>query len=71
MTDAMISISKETQNKINELAKNQGKTTSELVEEMVNLYINQKARKIPKSIGKGRSEVQNLSERVDELLWND
>ena len=71
MTDAMISISKETQNKINELAKKQGKTTSELVEEMVNLYINQKARKIPKSIGKGRSEVQNLSERVDELLWND
>ena len=71
MTDAMISTSKETQNKINELAKKQGKTTSELVEEMVNLYINQKARKIPKSIGKGRSEVQNLSERVDELLWND
>jgi hypothetical protein len=71
MTDTMISLSEESQTKLRQLAQEQGKTPTEVIEEMIHFYITHQSKKMPKCLGKGKSNLSNLSERVDELLWQD
>lgn len=71
MTDTMISLSEESQTKLRQLAQEQGKTPSEVIEEMIHFYLTHQTQKVPKSLGKGQSNLSDLSERVDELLWQD
>jgi hypothetical protein len=59
------------QENLEAIAKNQDKTVLDLVQEALNLYIFALQRIQPKSIGMGESEHSDLSERVDDLLWQD
>jgi hypothetical protein len=59
------------QENLEAIAKNQDKTVLDLVQEALNLYIFALQRIQPKSIGMGESEQSDLSERVDDLLWQD
>jgi len=60
-----------TQKTLEEIAKNQDKTVEDLVQEAINLYIFALQKVQPQSIGMGNSQYSDLSERVDELLWQD
>lgn len=51
MTDAMISLSEDTQTKLHQLAQQQGKTPSEMMEEMINFYLTHQTKKTPKCLG--------------------
>ncbi len=57
------------QRNLQELAKQQGKTIDEIIQDAIKLYMISAQKKQPQSIGIGKSSVGNLSERVDELLW--
>lgn len=59
------------QENLEAIAKNQDKTVLDLVQEALNLYIFALQRIQPKSIGMGESEYSDLSERVDDLLWQE
>jgi len=59
MTDAMISLSEDTQTKLHQLAQQQGKTPSEMMEEMINFYLTHQTKKTPKCLGKGQSNLSN------------
>jgi len=61
----------DTEQALQELALQQGKTTADLVQEAIRLYLCTNQKKQPKSIGLGRSNQTNLSERVDALLWQE
>ncbi|MDB9504714.1 hypothetical protein PN441_16670 [Spirulina major CS-329] len=56
---------------LEEIAKRQDKTVFELVQEAVSLYIFAMQKVQPQSVGMGRSEYSDLSERVDDLLWQE
>lgn len=53
------------------IARNQDKTVLDLVQEVLNSYVVTLQKVEPKSIGIGESEYSDLSERVDDLLWQD
>ena len=59
------------QQTLEQLAVGQNKTVEDLVQEALDLYIFAAQKVQPKSVGMGRSQYSNLSERVDELLWQD
>lgn len=66
-----ITLPENLQQSLQEIADAQGRNPKEVLEDALKLYLaSQKTGKLlPKSIGMGSSEVTNLSERVDELLW--
>jgi hypothetical protein len=71
MKPTVIYLPEETELALQEIASQKGKTPSEIVQEMVNQYLFKKKKPRPKCIGMGDSGMTNLSERVDELLWQD
>jgi hypothetical protein len=71
MKPTIIYLPEETELALQEIASQKGKTPSEIVQEMVNQYLFKKKKPRPKCIGMGDSGMTNLSERVDELLWQD
>lgn len=66
-----ITLSEETQQLLQELAIQKGKTTQTLIEEAIHLYLSTHHKRQPRSIGMGQSSIPDLSERVDELLWQE
>lgn len=68
-----ITLPENLQQSLMDFAQAQGLTINAVIEEALNLYLtSQKMTKpLPKSIGMGSSEITDLSERVDELLWQD
>lgn len=71
MKPTVIYLPEETELALQEFAKQQGKTPAAIVQEMVNQHFFKKRKPRPKCIGMGDSGMTNLSERVDELLWQD
>ena len=71
MKPTIIYLPEETELALQEIATQKGKTPSEIVQEMVNQYLFKKKKPRPKCIGMGDSGMTNLSEQVDELLWQD
>jgi len=53
------------------IARNQDKTVLDLVQEVLNSYVVTLQKIEPKSIGISKSEYSDLSERVDDLLWQE
>jgi hypothetical protein len=55
---------------LKELARRQGRAAAELVREAVGEYTSRQpsSKKLPRSLGAGRSGRGDLSERADELL---
>jgi hypothetical protein len=71
MKPTIIYLPEETELALQEIATQKGKTPSEIVQEMVNQYIFKKKKPRHECIGMGDNGLTNLSERVDELLWQD
>jgi predicted transcriptional regulator len=68
-----ITLSETLQQSLKKIADTQGKSINQVLEEALNLYVASQTttKPIAKSIGMGSSEITDLSERVDELLWQD
>jgi hypothetical protein len=71
MKPTTIYLPEETEIALQEIAKQNGKTLSEIIQEMVKEYSLTKKKLLPKCVGMGNSGMFDLSERVDELLWQD
>ena len=71
MKQTIIYLPEETEASLQELANQTGKSISELIQELINNYLNQKSQKLPKSVGMGASGRSDLSSKIDELLWTE
>ncbi len=71
MKQTIIYLPEETEANLQELAKQTGKSVSELIQEVISNYLTQKAQKLPKSVGMGASGRSDLSSKIDELLWTE
>lgn len=71
MKPTTIYLPEETEANLQELAKETEKSVSELIQELINNYLSQTTKKLPKSIGMGASGRSDLSSRTDELLWTE
>lgn len=69
MQPTTVLLNETTQRNLQELAEQQGKTIDEVVQDAIQFYILSSQKRQAKSIGIGKSNVGDLSERVDELLW--
>lgn len=50
------------------IARREGRKPAELIREAIGEYAHRHARKLPRSLGAGRSGKGNLSERAEALL---
>lgn len=71
MQPTTVLLSEATQKNLQALAEQQGKTIDEIMQEAIQFYFLSIQKKQPKSIGIGKSNLTDLSERVDELLWQE
>lgn len=69
MKQTIIYLPEDTEANLQELASENGKSVSELIQEVINNYVSQTTKKLPKSVGMGASGRSDLSSKVDELLW--
>jgi predicted transcriptional regulator len=56
---------------LQQLVSQTGKPESELIGEAIEAYLESQNRPLPRSIGIGASDRGDLSDRVDDLLWQD
>ncbi|MGI0479264.1 hypothetical protein ACN4EE_00585 [Geminocystis sp. CENA526] len=61
----------ETQNKLEKICQEKGKTVAEVIQEIVINQLENQPKKLPKSMGMGASGRGDLSSKVDELLWTE
>jgi len=71
MKQTIIYLPEEAETNLQELAKKKGKSVPELIQEVINNYLNQTPQKLPKSVGMGASGRSDLSSKTDELLWTE
>ncbi len=71
MKQTIIYLPEETEANLQELAKQTGKSVSELIQEVISNYLSQKTQKLPKSVGMGASGRSDLSSKINELLWTE
>jgi hypothetical protein len=65
----VIYLPQETEQVLELLSTQGGKTPSEIIQEAIQLYVVNKKKTLPKCVGMDKSGISNLSKRVDELLW--
>ncbi|NJL41760.1 MAG: ribbon-helix-helix protein, CopG family [Leptolyngbyaceae cyanobacterium SM1_4_3] len=56
---------------LEQLALQTGRSQAELIQEAIADYLSRKRQSLPSSIGMGASGRSDLSERDEELLWQD
>ncbi|MBW4622089.1 MAG: ribbon-helix-helix domain-containing protein [Cyanosarcina radialis HA8281-LM2] len=66
-----IYLSEELKHSLQQLVRQTGKPENELIQAAVEEYLKHQHSSLPRSVGIGASERGDLSERVDELLWQD
>ncbi|WP_019501131.1 hypothetical protein [Pseudanabaena sp. PCC 6802] len=71
MKPTVIHLIEATELALQAIAKHKDKTLSEVVQEIVDEYLWLSKQELPKCIGMGKSGMSDLSERVDELLWQE
>ena len=71
MKPTVIYLPQETEQVLEQLSLQGGKTPSEIIQEAIQFYIVNKKKTLPKCVGMGKSGISDLSERVDELLWKE
>jgi|LakMenEpi03Aug12_release.lakeMendotaPanAssembly.Ray.scaffolds.fasta_scaffold89805_4 hypothetical protein len=64
-----IYLSEETENQLQMMAANTGKSISELVQKLVMSQVSLATKPLPKSVGMGASGRSDLSVKAEELLW--
>jgi hypothetical protein len=61
-----------TEESLQQLAQQTGRTQVELIQEAIEEYLTKQTKtSLPPSVGLGASGLPNLSERTAELLWSD
>ena len=68
MKPTTIYLPEETENQLQEIANNSGKSIAELIQELIISQFPQSSKKLPKSVGMGASGRTDLSSKVDQLL---
>ena len=68
MKPTTIYLPEETENQLQEMANNTGKSIAELIQELIISQFPQSSKKLPKSVGMGASGRSDLSSKVDQLL---
>ena len=71
MKPTVIYLAQETEQVLEQLSLQGGKTPSEIIQEAIQFYVVNKKKTLPKCVGMGKSGISDLSERVDELLWKE
>ncbi len=71
MKPTVIFLPQETEQILEQLSAQGGQTPSEIVQEAIEFYLLRKKKTLPKCVGMGKSGISDLSERVDELLWQE
>lgn len=71
MQPTTVLLNEATKKDLKELAEQRGKTLDEIVQEAIQFYLVSIQKKQPKSIGIGKSNLTDLSERIDEFLWQE
>ena len=71
MKPTVIYLPQETEQVLERLSVQGGKTPSEIIQEAIQFYVVNKKKTLPKCVGMGKSGITDLSERVDELLWKE
>ncbi len=71
MKPTVIYLPEETETALQEIANQKGQTLSEIIQEIIKEYSLTKKKSLPNCVGMGNSSMSDLSERVDELLWQD
>lgn len=61
----------EIEQSLQRLVQQTGKPKAELIREAIEAYLENQKHSLPRSIGIGASDRGDLSERVDELLWQE
>lgn len=61
----------EIERSLQRLVQQTGKPKAELIREAIEVYLESQKHPLPRSIGIGASDRGDLSERVDELLWQE
>jgi len=54
---------------LNQIAQLTGRSQAELIREAIEQYLLRQGRSLPRSVGMGTSNMGDLSERDEELLW--
>jgi len=54
---------------LNQIAQETGRSQAELIREAIEQYLLRHGRSLPHSVGMGASNMGDLSERDEELLW--
>ena len=68
MKPTTIYLPEETENQLQEIANNTGKSIAELIQELIISQFPQSSKKLPKSVGMAASGRSDLSSKVDQLL---
>ena len=68
MKPTTIYLPEETENQLQEMANNTGKSIAELIQELIISQFPQSSKKLPKSVGMEASGRADLSSKVDQLL---
>lgn len=71
MKPTTIYLPEETENQLQEIANNEGKSISELIQELIINQFSESLKKLPKSVGMGSSGRSDLSSKAEQLLWTE
>lgn len=71
MKQTTVQLPEQIDRSLDQLAQVTGRSQIELIQEAIEQYLIRQTRSLPHSVGMGSSGVGNLSERDEELLWQE
>lgn len=69
MIETVVPLPKELNDSLNQIAQVTGRSQVELIREAIEQYLQRQGRSLPRSVGMGSSNIGDLSDRDEELLW--
>lgn len=71
MKETIVRLPEETNAALQRLAAQTGRSQTELIQVAIEDYLSRNQRSLPSSVGMGISGRSDLSERDEELLWQE
>ena len=69
MIETIVPLPRNLNDSLNQIAQVTGRSQAELIREAIEQYLQRQGRSLPRSVGMGASNIGDLSERDEELLW--